>query len=110
VLEVEHDVEGARLEEAAAEEAAVVDDAHRAARRGDGAELGVVEVAPVSADAGEAGVAHDQGSRGVVHGNRVPEATPADVGQVDQDPPRLQGGDEVLPAGRQPGIGAEPER
>jgi len=68
-----------------AEEAAVLDDADDAARVGDGAQLLVVDVAPVAVDAGDAGVADEERARAIVRVDGVEEAAPVDVREVDED-------------------------
>ena len=68
-----------------AEEARLVHDADDAAGVGDGAQLLVVDVAPVAVDAGDAGVADEERLRAIVRGDGVEEAAPVDVRQVDED-------------------------
>ncbi len=81
---IDHPV-GAAVEQRFAEEARLIHDADHAAGRRHGADLLVVEVAPVGMHAADAGVADQERLRAIVDLDGVEEAAPVDVRQVDED-------------------------
>ena len=80
------------------------------APRGDGAELLVVEVAPVRRDTRHPGVRDHHGLRAVVHLEGVEEPLAVDVREVDEDLPRVEGAHVVSAAGGESAVAARERR
>src|SRR5689334_22473005 len=89
VSEVAHDV----IDAVPAQKPRAKDDAHHSAARGDGADLIVVDVAPVLVPAADAVVGNDGGTR--CHRARLEESGPVDVGEIDHDRSRLAATNEL---------------
>ncbi len=90
------------------EEALLVDDADDPTRVGHGAELRVVDVAPVWADARHARMAHHERLRLVLDRDRVEEAFAINVREVHEDAPLVQAAHVVLPHGGEATVLAQP--
>ena len=110
VLQVANDALDAPAEERIAEEGRVVHDADDAARLGHRPELSVVEVAPMTVHAGNAGVSHGERQRAIVDEDGVPERLGASVREIDEDALFVQSSHELDAARFEPALSEHAER